>query len=53
MEEGGRVCAFNQYYKSKTSDDILKIISEEVNVKGNVYDIIEAYMKKKRSIKNS
>ena len=26
----GRVCAFNQYYKSKSCDDILKIISEEV-----------------------
>ena len=24
---GGRVCAFNQYYKSKICDDILKIIS--------------------------
>ena len=24
----GRVCAFNQYYKSKSCDDILKIISE-------------------------
>ena len=22
---GGRVCAFNQYYKSKSCDDILKI----------------------------
>ena len=41
----GRVCAFNQYYKSKICDDILKIISEELNVKGNVYDIIETYMK--------
>ena len=41
---GGRVCAFNQYYKSKSCDDFLKIISEELNVKGNVYDIIEGYM---------
>ena len=39
---GGRVCAFNQYYKSKSCDDILKIISEELNVKGNVYDKIKA-----------
>ena len=38
---GGRVCAFNQYYKSKSCDDILKYISQELNVKGNVYDIIE------------
>ena len=42
---GGRVCAFNQGYKSKSCDDILKIISEELNVKGSVYDKIEAYMK--------
>ena len=41
---GGRVCAFNQYYKSKSCDDILKIISEELNVKGDVYDKIDAYM---------
>ena len=33
----GRVCAFNQNYKSKSCDDILKIIPEELNVKGNVY----------------
>ena len=44
---GGRVCAFNQYYKSKICDDILKIISEELNFKGNIYDIIEAYLKHK------
>ena len=34
--KGGRVCAFNQYYKSKICDDILKIISEELNVKRNI-----------------
>ena len=32
---GGRVCPFNQYYKSKNCDDILKIISKEICVKGN------------------
>ena len=31
--KGGRVCAFNQYYKSKICDDIFKIISEEINIK--------------------
>ena len=41
---GGLVRAFNQYYKSKQCDDILKIISEEFCVKGSVYDIIKAYM---------
>ena len=42
--KGGRVCLFNQYYKSKVCDDFLKIISGELNVKGNIYDIIEAYL---------
>ena len=42
---GGRVCAFNQYYRSKISDDVLKILSKDLNVTGNVYDKIEAYMK--------
>ena len=42
--KGGRVCAFNQYYESKICDDILKFISEELNVTGNIYDIIEAYL---------
>ena len=41
---GGTVCAFSQYYKSKHSDDILKIISKQLCVKRNDYDIIEAYM---------
>ena len=45
--KGGRVCAFNQYYRSKICDDVLKILSEESNVKRNVYDIFEAYMKDK------
>ena len=45
--KGGRVCSFNQNYKSKICDDILKIISEELNIKGNNYDKIEAYMEYK------
>ena len=40
-------CAFNQYCKSKSCDDILKNISKELNVKGSVYDKIEVYMKYK------
>ena len=47
--KGGRVWAFHQYYKSNLCDDILKIISEELNVKGNIYDIIEAYLKYKKN----
>ena len=38
--KGGRVCVFNQFYRSKLCDDFLNILSEELNVKGNVYDII-------------
>ena len=44
---GGRVCAFNQYYKSNSCQDIFKIISKELCVKRNDYDIIEAYMEYK------
>ena len=42
-----RVCAFNQYYKSKNCYDISNIISGESNVKGNYYDNIEAYLEQK------
>ena len=40
----GRVCVFSQYYKSKICDNILKIITEELNVRRNIYDIIETYL---------
>ena len=51
--KGGRVCAFIQYYKSKVCEDIANIISEELNVKGNIYDIIEAYLNyKNKHFKN-
>ena len=43
----GRVCSFNQYYKSKHCDAILKFINKELAVKGTVYDTIEAYMEYK------
>ena len=42
--KGGRVCSFNQHYKSKVCDYFFKIISQELNIKGNIYDIIEAYL---------
>ena len=42
--KGGRVCAFDEYFESKVCDDILEIISEELNVNGNIYGIIEAYL---------
>ena len=50
--KGGRVCAVNQYYKTKICGDMLKIISKELKVEGNVYDII-GYMKyKNKHLKN-
>ena len=52
--KGGRVCGFNQYYKSKICDEVLKILSEELNVKVYVYDIIEALLKYKNDdLKNA
>ena len=45
--KGGRVCAFNQYYESKHFDDIKKIISKELAVKRNTYEIFEDYLKYK------
>ena len=45
--KGGRVCAFNQYYKSKICDDIIRVIPGEINVKGNIYDNIEANLNSK------
>ena len=43
---GGRVCAFNQYYKSEHCDDIIKIMNNELGVgdKKNEYETIQAYM---------
>ena len=45
--KGGRVCAFNQYYKSKHCDNILEIIKKEFGVIRSVYNTIEAYMEYK------
>ena len=48
--KGGRVCAFNQQYKSeKICDDILKTISEKLNVKRKLYDIVDAYLEYKKN----
>ena len=46
--KGGRVCAFNQYYKSKRFENIKKIISKFLDVKGTVYEIFEEYLKYKK-----
>ena len=42
--KGGHVCVFNRYYISKICSDVLKVISEELKVEGNIYDNIETYM---------
>ena len=41
----GRVCAFNQFYKSKNCHDVLEVKSKELVAKRNNYDNIEAYLK--------
>ena len=46
--KGGRVCSFNQYYKSNHFDDIKRILSRELGVKGNIYDIIEENLRYKK-----
>ena len=38
---------FNQYFIPKSFDGIWKIISKELCVNGNDYDIIDAYMEYK------
>ena len=46
--KGERVCAFNQYCKPYTCDDLLGIITEELTVKVKNYDDIEACLKYKK-----
>ena len=48
--KGGRVCAFNQYYKSNHYDDIKKILSIELGIPKdvNIYKVIEEYLKYKK-----
>ena len=46
----GRVCAFNQFCKSNLCGGTSKILSRELKVEGNVYDIFETYMNYKKII---
>ena len=41
--KGGRCNAFNQHYKLEISDEVFNIISKELNVSGNICDILEKY----------
>ena len=34
--KGGRICAFDQYYKSKTFRDVLKNLPQNLKIKGFV-----------------
>ena len=48
--KGGRVCAFNQYYKSDHYNDIKRILSKELGVPkdANIYEVIEEYLRYKK-----
>ena len=50
--KGAKVGAFNQSYQSQISDRIFKTISDELNVYGNKYEIIEAYAKYIKELKD-
>ena len=41
--KGGRCNAFNQFCKSAISDEVFKNISKELNVIGNICEILEKY----------
>ena len=41
--KGGRCNAFEQYYKSENLDEVFNNISKELNVNGNVSEILEKY----------
>ena len=48
--KGGRVCAFNQYYKSNHYNDIKRILAKEFEFEEdeNIYENIEKYLKYKK-----
>ena len=41
--KGGRCNVFNQHYKSEISDEVFIFISKELNVSGNICEILEEY----------
>ena len=41
--KGGRCSALNQYQKSNISDQVFNIISKELDINGNVCEILEKY----------
>ena len=53
INKGERICVDNQYYKSKACGNIFKCLSEELNVSGKIYDIIEGYLKYKKDYEDN
>ena len=49
-KKGGRVCAFNQYYKSNHYNDIERILKKELGVPEdiNIYEVLEEYLRYKK-----
>ena len=43
--KGGRCNAFNQHLRSEISDEVPNFISKELNVYGNICEILEKYFK--------
>ena len=41
--KGSRCNVFNQHFKSEIRDEVLKIISKELNLNGNICDLLEKY----------
>ena len=41
--KGGRCNAFNQHYKSEISDEVFNFFSKELNVNGNICNLLEKY----------
>ena len=41
--KGGRCNAFNQHYKSEIRDEVFNIFSKELNVNGNICNLLEKY----------
>ena len=41
--KGGRCNAFNQHFKSEILDELFTIISKELDINGNICQILEQY----------
>ena len=42
--KGGRCASYNQYYISSVSEEVFKIISQELNDKGNICELLGKYI---------